>query len=374
MKNSIKKILIAHSSNDNYGASKVLISVIETFIKNGYETHLFLPSTGPINQNKTIKKIKIKVVNMGIFRKKYFHFFGLINRLFFILKSSNYIKNYIKKNNIDFVYVNTSTLISPLIASKITAKNNLIHVHEIPTGSNLYLKFLTFFFNYFSQNIISVSNSVSSFWLKKGVNKNKIRTVYNGFKFDTYNKQKNNQQKIIFTSISRIIPYKGHLLLIEIFEKLIKKNHKIYFQIIGDTLPQYQNYFRDLKLKVKDKGLDSRISFLGYQRDVIPLLNNTDFFIHLPISPDPLPTVIIEAIKTKTPVITNDLGGAIEILNDGKNGLIIKNNSIDQSVDKILDYIKNKQLQKQNIQNAYRYVCKNFSLEEFQKKILNTIE
>ena len=35
MKNSIKKILIAHSSNDNYGSSKILISVVDIFIKNG---------------------------------------------------------------------------------------------------------------------------------------------------------------------------------------------------------------------------------------------------------------------------------------------------------------------------------------------------
>ena len=35
LKNSIKKILIAHSSNDLYGASKVLISIIDIFIKNG---------------------------------------------------------------------------------------------------------------------------------------------------------------------------------------------------------------------------------------------------------------------------------------------------------------------------------------------------
>ena len=74
MKNSIKKILIAHSSNDNYGASKVLISVIETFIKNGYETHLFLPSTGPINKNKTIKKQKLKLLIWVYLEKSIFIF------------------------------------------------------------------------------------------------------------------------------------------------------------------------------------------------------------------------------------------------------------------------------------------------------------
>ena len=104
------------------------------------------------------------------------------------------------------------------------------------------------------------------------------------------------------------------------------------------------------------------------------ILSNSSFFIHLPTSPDPLPTVIFEAIKTKTPVITNNFGGAYEILQNGNNGLIIKNNLINDSADKILNYIKNKKSQKENIDNAYNYIRKNYSFEEFRKKILNTVE
>ena len=87
MKNSIKKILIAHSSNDKYGASKVLISIIDTFINNGVEVHLLLPNNGPLNENKTIKKTKLSIIKLGVFRKKHLNFFGLINRLYFIIKS-----------------------------------------------------------------------------------------------------------------------------------------------------------------------------------------------------------------------------------------------------------------------------------------------
>ena len=99
MKNSIKKILIAHSSNDKYGASKVLINLIDIFIKNGYDIYLMLPFDGPLNNNETIKKTNLKIINLGVFRKKYFSIFGLINRLYFIIKSSLYIKNFLKKKS-----------------------------------------------------------------------------------------------------------------------------------------------------------------------------------------------------------------------------------------------------------------------------------
>ena len=74
LKNSIKKILITHSSNDNYGASKILISVVDIFIKNGYDIYLILPSNGPLNNNTIIKKTELTIINLGVFRKKYLSF------------------------------------------------------------------------------------------------------------------------------------------------------------------------------------------------------------------------------------------------------------------------------------------------------------
>ena len=104
MKKSINKILLAHSSNDLYGASKILLNLIEFFISEDYEIHLFLSNNGPLNENPLIKKCKLNVLELGVFRKKYFNFFGLINRLYFIIKSSFLIKKYIIKNRIDLVY------------------------------------------------------------------------------------------------------------------------------------------------------------------------------------------------------------------------------------------------------------------------------
>ena len=60
MKNSTKKILISHSSNDHYGASKVLINTIDVFIENGFEIFLFLPHKGLLNNNEVVKKTNLK--------------------------------------------------------------------------------------------------------------------------------------------------------------------------------------------------------------------------------------------------------------------------------------------------------------------------
>ena len=373
MKNSIKKILIAHSSNDKYGASKVLISIIDIFINNGFEVHLLLPNNGPLNENKTIKKTKLSIIKLGVFRKRYLTIFGLINRLYFIIKSSLLIKKYLKKNQIDLVYTNTSTLISPSIAAKFIGIPSTFHIHEIPVGNVVYSRFITAFVNIFSREIICVSKSVYDFWIKNGLNKSKVKIIYNGFNIKKSKSKILSSDKIVFTSISRIIPYKGHSLLIRIFDMLCKKNKNIYLQIIGDTLPEYEKYLNELKLDIKKRGLTDRIKLFGFREDIISILNRSNFFIHLPLSPDPLPTVIFEAINCKIPVITNNLGGAHEILNEGKNGLIIENDLIKASVKKIFLYMYNKKEQKKNVEKAFNYVCYNFSQEQFRRNILNSI-
>ena len=373
MKNSIKKILIAHSSNDKYGASKVLISIIDILINNGFEVYLFLPNNGPLNENKTVKKTKLSIIKLGVFRKKYLSFFGLINRIYFIIKSSFYIKNFIKKNQIDLVYTNTSTLISPSIAAKLLGIPSIFHIHEIPNANPLYSRFITLFLNIFSRDSICVSNSVYDFWIKNGLRKFKAKIIYNGFNIKESKPKILSNDKIVFTSISRIIPYKGHSLLIRIFDMLCKKNKNIYLQIVGDTLPEYQKYLDELNLDIKRSGLNNKIKFLGFKEDVISILDKSNFFIHTPLSPDPLPTVIFEAIKCKTPVITNNLGGAYEILDRGNNGLIIKNDFVEESVQQILSYLDNKKKQNKNVEKAFNYVYDNFSQEKFKRKILNLI-
>jgi glycosyltransferase involved in cell wall biosynthesis len=373
LKKSTKNILLVHSSNDLYGASKILITIIEILIKSGHSVHLILPEDGPLNNHKSLKNVHLSIINLAVFRKKYFNFLGLINRFVFIIKSTFQIKKIINKHDIDLVYTNTSTIVSPTFAAQLTKTPSIFHVHEIPYGSNLYTKFLTKIFNLFSEKIIAVSNSTRDYWLKKGVVHNKITVIKNGFNFEFSSTNNTFGDKVIFTNVSRIIPYKGHLFLIELFNEILKERKDLILQIVGDTLPYYNDYLIELKSKVKEYKIENSIIFLGYKDDIKSILNKSQFFIHTPISPDPFPTVIFEAIESCTPVISTDNGGVREILNDFNNGLLIEINDIKKSAQLILNYIINKDLQKKNIDNSIKFVSNNFKKQAFSKKLISLI-
>ena len=373
MKKHTKNILLVHSSNDLYGASKILISIVELLLKSKYSVFLILPENGPLNNHPIIMKTSFITINMGIFRKKYLNFFGLLNRSFFIIKSTFEIKKYIKKNDIDLLYNNTSTIISSTFAAYLSKIPIIYHIHEIPIGSKYYTKFLTKIFNFFSSKIIAVSNVTRDFWINKGVYKSKINVIHNGFDFNFLDKNKLHNNKLIFTNISRIIPYKGHLFLINLFNEILKINKNLTLQIVGDTLPYYNPYLDKLKSKVKEFDIEKNVLFLGYKKDTESILSNSHFFIHTPIAPDPFPTVLFEAIQSKTPIIFTANGGSKEILDQSKNGLLIDDTDIKQSAQLILNYINNLSLQNNNVEDAIKFVSKNYNKEIFSKKITSLI-
>jgi len=372
MKN--KKILILHSSNDLYGASKIFIQTCDLLHNANYEIHVMLPSKGPLDE-LIDKNILINYHNLGVLRKKYLNPLGLFNRFIINIKAISFLSDYVKKNKINLVYTNTSTIISAAVAAKKNKIPSLFHVHEIPISNKIYEIFIGKIINRYSSKVLTVSNSVKKHWLKY-IEVKKIERIYNGIIFsktDSLVERERDQDDFVITSVARIIPYKGHGYLIDIANELIEKSKKFKFLIVGDTLPSYSYYEKNLKQKVKKLGLENHIKFLGFREDVSSILKQSDLFIHPAIAPDPLPTVLFESLHNDLPSVATNLGGAIEILDNGNNGLLIPYNDPKKAADLINEYCANTKLQKKHLENSKKNFKINFSSESFSKNILKEV-
>jgi len=373
MKQPTKKILLLHSSNDMYGASRIVLQVIDILIKAKYEVFVILPYEGVLNKIITDKGASCSVYNLGVFRKKYMNLKGSYNRFLKIKKAKNHIANYIDKQRIDLLYTSTSVIISGGLAAKKSGIPSISHIHEIPTGNKLYEIFSGLFVRIFSKKVIVVSNSVAKHW-NPYLKRNQLTRVYNGIIFPftnaSFNTKSKTVQNITVTSIARLIPYKGHKYFIEVAKELIKLNYQYQFLIVGDTFSGYESYEEELKILVSENDLHQNIHFLGYRSDVQAILGKTDLFFHPSIAPDPLPTVLFEAIKMKVPLVATKLGGAVEILDNGNCGLLVPHNNEIIAADLINDYFENEKLKRLNIEKAIEHSNKHFSPKQFNKNIL----
>jgi glycosyltransferase involved in cell wall biosynthesis len=372
---SQKKILLVHSSNDLYGASKIFLQLIDLFISKDFNVHVVLPEKGKLDDFLIKKDILVSYHELGVLRKKYLNPSGLINRLVSNIKAIKFLSNYIKTYSIDLVYTNTSTVLCGGIAAKKNGILSLFHIHEIPTGNKLYEFFSGKIINRISHKVLVVSNNVKNHWLKN-IDELKIERVYNGILFkktDSVIKLDSDQDNFVITSVARLIPYKGHMYLIDIANELIKKSNKFKFLIVGDTLSSYLSYEKSVKQKVNDLGLEDQIQFLGFRNDISSILKQSDLFIHPAISPDPLPTVLFESLYNDLPTVATNLGGAIEILDNGNNGLLIPYNDSSKAADLINEYCCNTKLQKKHLENSKKNFKINFSSESFNKNILKEV-
>ena len=370
-----KNILLLHSSNDLYGASKIFLQLIDLFITRDFNVHVVLPEKGKLDSFLIEKNIKIEYNELGVLRKKYLNSLGLINRLFSNIKAIKFLSNYIKNHSIDLVYTNTSTILSGGISAKKNNIPSLFHIHEIPTGNKLYEFFSGIIINRISHKVLVVSNSVKNHW-QKNIDEYKIERVYNGIifkKIDSIIKLDSDQDDFVITSVARLIPYKGHCYFIDIANELIKKSIKFKFLIVGDSLSSYLSYEKSIKQKVKDLELENQIKFLGFRNDVSSILKQSNLFIHPAIAPDPLPTVLFESLYNDLPTVATNLGGAIEILDNGNNGLLIPYNDPKKAANLINEYCSNNKLQKKHLENSKKNFKINFSSESFNKNILKEV-
>ena len=370
-----KNLLLLHSSNDLYGASKIFLQLIDLLTKNGFDIHIIIPEKGMLDDFLIKKNIKIEYFELGVLRKKYLNPLGLINRAAANIKAVAFLSNYIKYHSIDLVYTNTSTVLCGGIAAKRTGVPSLFHIHEVPTGNKLYEFFSGKIINWYSSKVLTVSNSVKKHWLKY-IDDKKIERIYNGIIFsktDSLVELERDQDDFVITSVARIIPYKGHGYLIDIANELIKKSTKFKFLILGDTISSYASYEKSVKQKVKDLGLEHQIKFLGFREDVSSILKQSNLFIHPAIAPDPLPTVLFESLHNDLPSVATNLGGAIEILDNGNNGLLIPYNDPKKAANLINEYCSNTKLQKKHLENSKKNFKINFSSASFNKNILKEV-
>jgi glycosyltransferase involved in cell wall biosynthesis len=375
-------ILFVHSANDLYGSGKSLINVVKIALKKGYKCYVILPAHGALNDYFKELDVEVYIKDIGIIRRKYFNLFGLINRFFKILISQGILYRIIKKNNINLVYSNTTAVLSPAIITKLLKLKHIWHIHEILLYPKLFVKLIAFLLDNFSTYCIAVSKSVQKHWIDLGVNKNKIKIIYNAintseFKpcnntlLDELNPKKND---IVMGMIARVHYWKGQDYFLEIAGRLIKYKSNIKFIMVGDAFPGYEYIYKKLDLIKSKYNLKNMVLDLGFREDIPEILAVLDVFILPSIQPDPLPTTVLEAMASSKAVVATNHGGATEMIIDGETGILIPWNDPETAAKKILPLLEDVNLRKKMGLKGFERVTSHFSPIQFEKNIAELFE
>lgn len=155
----------------------------------------------------------------------------------------------------------------------------------------------------------------------------KTRVIYNGLDIEGIEKKSreevshpwfNQAQPIpIVVTVGRLVNQKGFSYVIEAV-KLVNSKTPLRLLIIGDGKLKEK-----LKQQTEELGIKDKVDFLGVRNNPFAYMARCDLFV-LSSLYEGLPNVLIEAMALGLPVIsTNCPYGPSEIIEDGRNGVLI---------------------------------------------------
>jgi phosphatidyl-myo-inositol alpha-mannosyltransferase len=173
-----------------------------------------------------------------------------------------------------------------------------------------------------AQRVIAVSQSVSAYLKRAGVQSEKIALIPNGVPsqksgFETRPEQ--SPPALGFVGLLR--PRKGLEVLLEAARLLQVRGNQFKLRIVGRF--EESGYERQILSLAEELGLSTLIEWRGFRREVDLELDRMSLLVFPSILPEGMPMVLLEAMAAGVPIVASDIEGVRGLLIHEQHALLI---------------------------------------------------
>lgn len=284
---------------------------------------------------------------------------------------------------------NPSFMVSSYLKSKFKKNFDIVHAHNIPSAlamKNISGKKILTLHGIFSEQIDqlhgTISGNISEKYEKNAISWADLTTVISKEAFDYYSKKdfdtikipnainikklnkyedRRYPKQIIFAG--RLSKEKGTEILVKICNDL---DEELDLLIIGDG-PE-KDKFTNIQLKKKN------IHFLGIQshEKTISLIKGSDILIQPSLS-EGISTTLLEAMACKTCIVTSNVGGNLELIENYKTGILIDPTDDKLFIETIYQLVHDESLRKKLSETAFD-IIEEYDWKNIGKKYLQLYE
>jgi glycosyltransferase involved in cell wall biosynthesis len=268
-----------------------------------------------IKKSKEIKNINL--INLDI--KK---------NLYSLFKCLHFLKKFLIKNKIDTLV--TFNFHPNLLGSLLKLlRIKTIIMTSIRTsffGGYIRKKIIKFICHFSDKIIFNSKNVLNTYVDTLNVRSKNMIVIYNYTPISKISINKDHQNKnanspFQWIAVGRIVPAKNYKNLIEAIKILKNNNYMFLLRIIGDG-----SNFGSIQNLINRHNLNSEIEMLGFKNNPSEYYKLSDGFV-LSSSWEGFPNSLLEAVSYRLPVVSTMVGGVNEIIENGKNGIIVSPNS-----------------------------------------------
>lgn len=156
--------------------------------------------------------------------------------------------------------------------------------------------------------------------------------------------------------VGRITGIKNHELFVDIANILLQQNRSIHFLIVGDG-----DLRKEIEEKVSILDIAENIHFTGWITETAKMYADLDMML-LTSKNEGTPVTVIEAMYYKIPVISSNVGGLSDLIDNTRTGFLINSLNAEDYIQDILKLVGSDLEREKMSQAAHEFIIDNFSI------------
>jgi glycosyltransferase involved in cell wall biosynthesis len=258
---------------------------------------------------------------------------------------------------------------------------NVLHEHANLTDTPWFQKIPDRIFDPFTDLAIAVSESTRRFCVEaRKLSPERVKVVYLGAPLEDFQPWSDEKARPareglglagsglrVVGTVTRLHESKGNRFFLDAAALLAKQRPELRFVLVGEGPLQ-----PDLEAQAKRLGIEDRVIFAGFQKDVAAAFASFDVAV-FPSLWEGTPLTVFEAMAMAKPIVSTDVDGLRDVLRDGVNSLVVPPRDPRALADAMTRMLDDQSLARR-MSGAAREASRRFDIQVFVDKMSRLYE